>query len=825
VAKQLRRISGNIKDVGAIVFGQSYLNKLNSSKKKTIFLAALGCVAIAGYFWLITGSDLGKISDLLRQTVSKQTILEKATQAYQSSELAEFDLPLDIDLKLNDNLFTYAEIHLNNQLPDAFYPIASWDMTWSGKTETKEVDDQPVYYKVKYDLAGNLVRLEQDAPELKRPPNFKEAEALAEAKLFLQNHNVDTSVTQLTNKSTTQDERVLTYDLTFSKPSPVSADLRESYAVRIVGRNIVRYRARVVFDRDQPLTPASHQSAKIISHVVAMAVWTLIAVFLIAGFFKRLRHDEIEFKRAVRVGGGVFLLMFAMIALETWPEWLGVLVGGGLAGLLTGLGAFVVYAATDSFVRDSWPERLALTDVVCRGFVRVQELGKALLNSLFISGTTLLLFAASYWLVSKFALGYLEFEDEMLSILNGTSSFASGLLKNLISAIFIALMLMLFWTASIKKKIRNKVVLLVTLALFLNLSGLHLYYIRPTFMAFVIFVPLAILWAYYMLRFDFVAILIALFTVSSFLEFFFIKQVPGGHLSMPGMFAWLSVSALLATGIYLLLSKRSIQEFKHYTPEYVSRIAERERLHKELEIARTVQKRFLPQSLPTFAGLDLASVCEPAMEIGGDYYDFILTGSNSLGVVIGDVSGKGVSAAFYMTLAKGIIKTLSKKSSTPKRILSEMNIIFYENVPKGVFISVIYGEFDVERRVLTFARAGHNPLIMHKASSGATEFVLPKGLAIGLDGGTIFSETIEEVAIPFEENDVFVFYTDGLSESMNRNGDEFGEDRLQNIICRTTNGSAQDMLNHIREEVGKFTGDVEQHDDLTMVVVKVGSLA
>jgi serine phosphatase RsbU (regulator of sigma subunit) len=334
--------------------------------------------------------------------------------------------------------------------------------------------------------------------------------------------------------------------------------------------------------------------------------------------------------------------------------------------------------------------------------------------------------------------------------------------------------------------------------------------------------PFAIYLAYVVYKYDLFTVLLSLFTFYYLIDFSLVSLLPDGFLSIPGVVLAVSVIFMLAVGLYLFYSKVSSKDFEKYVPEYVSRIAERERFLKELEIARSVQMRFLPQSVPAFPNLEIACICRPAMEVGGDYYDFVRDGDQCLSVVIGDVSGKGVSAAFYMTMAKGIIKTLSKSNKLPKELLTEMNTIFYENAPRDVFISVIYGQFDMKQRKLTFARAGHNPLIVRKRMIGEPELINPKGLAIGLESGQLFSTTIEERSLSIEPEDVFVFYTDGISESMNKNGEEFGEERLGQIISQNAHHSAQTILDKITQEINKFAKNTTQHDDFTMVVVKVG---
>jgi serine phosphatase RsbU (regulator of sigma subunit) len=209
------------------------------------------------------------------------------------------------------------------------------------------------------------------------------------------------------------------------------------------------------------------------------------------------------------------------------------------------------------------------------------------------------------------------------------------------------------------------------------------------------------------------------------------------------------------------------------------------------------------------------------MEVGGDYYDFVQLDERRLSVLIGDVSGKGVSAAFYMTMVKGIIKTLSRKSRQPAALLAEANEIFWENAPRNVFVTVIYGVFDLVEKTLTIASAGHNPLIVWKKKTNATKLMNPRGVGLGLVNPDRYKSIIESVTIPIEEGDIFVFYTDGVSESMNARQEIFGEERLQEAVRTSAHLSSRAIQKNIVETVSRFSGKAPQHDDFTMVVVKV----
>jgi serine phosphatase RsbU (regulator of sigma subunit) len=285
---------------------------------------------------------------------------------------------------------------------------------------------------------------------------------------------------------------------------------------------------------------------------------------------------------------------------------------------------------------------------------------------------------------------------------------------------------------------------------------------------------------------------------------------------------------LLALPMLFIIGGQLIRRFgkteidaRALQPDYLDRLAEKERMKRELEIARRVQLSFLPRQLPKIDGLDLAALCIPANEVGGDYYDFVKLDKNRLGVLIGDVSGKGVSAAFYMTLTKGIIKSSVQENLSPSQVLIRANQLFYENVERGIFVSLIYGVFDLEKRTFTSARAGHNPILLMRRLQQNAVFVSPQGLALGLDHGEVFARNIQEQTLVLNNGDVFVFYTDGFTEAMNGRAEEFGESRLIEVLSNGVDVSSVDTINNLHNAVQIFTNATQQHDDMTMVVVKI----
>ncbi|HEX6739407.1 MAG TPA: SpoIIE family protein phosphatase [Vicinamibacteria bacterium] len=249
--------------------------------------------------------------------------------------------------------------------------------------------------------------------------------------------------------------------------------------------------------------------------------------------------------------------------------------------------------------------------------------------------------------------------------------------------------------------------------------------------------------------------------------------------------------------------------------------AEKERLEEELRIAREIQMSLLPQGSVNMSGLRLAALCLPANEVGGDYYDLLPLSETRLGVLVADVSGKGTSAALYMAELKGLVLSLSRIHQSPARLLSEANRILARNLDSRSFITMTYAVVDTAARRLCFARAGHNPLIHFEAGSGRTRVLSPPGMGLGMDPGDRFDAVLQEMEVPLASGDVFLFFTDGLSEAMNVRAELFGERRLRDVLEQAESLSSDELKERILAEIRGFVGDAAQHDDMTLVVLKV----
>jgi sigma-B regulation protein RsbU (phosphoserine phosphatase) len=255
--------------------------------------------------------------------------------------------------------------------------------------------------------------------------------------------------------------------------------------------------------------------------------------------------------------------------------------------------------------------------------------------------------------------------------------------------------------------------------------------------------------------------------------------------------------------------------------------ADKKRLEEELRIARQIQMSLLPRGPLDVPGLSVSGLCVPAREVGGDYYDFFKLPGDLLGVLIADVSGKGTSAALYMAELKGLVLSLSQIYLSPRQLLVEVNRIISDNLDTRSFITMTYAVIDLTAARMTYARAGHTPLIYMRSGGGPEEPVkvlVPSGMVVGLripGAHEKFMDLLEEESIDLMNGDVIVLYTDGISEAMNANADLFGDSRLSRIVEEHGHLDSSELRERILREIEAFVGAADQHDDMTMILMKV----
>ncbi len=248
--------------------------------------------------------------------------------------------------------------------------------------------------------------------------------------------------------------------------------------------------------------------------------------------------------------------------------------------------------------------------------------------------------------------------------------------------------------------------------------------------------------------------------------------------------------------------------------------SEKRAMESELHNAREVQRILLPQKDPVLSGYRISGTNLPARIISGDYYDYLDLGEGRFGIVIADVSGKGVPAGLLMAMCRSALRCFAPGCSSPSEVLAAVNRQLYEDIREDMFISMAYVIIDPSNGSLVMARAGHDPALLFRRSSGKVETIRSPGLALGVDGGAVFERVTKDHSIELEAGDCILLYTDGVREAVNVQGDEFGMDRMSDTFRASAPSGAEAVLGEMQSVVRDFTGDGPQMDDITLVAIE-----
>ncbi len=247
--------------------------------------------------------------------------------------------------------------------------------------------------------------------------------------------------------------------------------------------------------------------------------------------------------------------------------------------------------------------------------------------------------------------------------------------------------------------------------------------------------------------------------------------------------------------------------------------AEKLRMEIDLEFARKIQQGLLPKTIPSINGLDISGEMIPALQVGGDYFDLLKISDSKIFVVVGDVSGKGLAASLYMAKLQTMIQLSCNNDKTPKDILIELNSHFYKSIERNSFVTITLALFDTQNRKLKFCRAGHMPLL--EVTNDSVLSYRTQGIGVGLEKGIIFENTLIEEEVLLKEGQIFAFFSDGITETMNESTDLFGESKLSEVLLKNAELQANTILKNVWDEIIYYRGNAAQNDDMTMVLVKI----
>ncbi|MCX6168762.1 MAG: SpoIIE family protein phosphatase [Ignavibacteriales bacterium] len=257
----------------------------------------------------------------------------------------------------------------------------------------------------------------------------------------------------------------------------------------------------------------------------------------------------------------------------------------------------------------------------------------------------------------------------------------------------------------------------------------------------------------------------------------------------------------------------SIENARLYESE-----TEKQKMERDLENARKIQETLLPKVFPKIEGLDFSGKMIPAMHVGGDYFDLIKISEKKLFVVVGDVSGKGLSASFYMSKLQTMIRLYCTDGKSPRDVLIDVNKNIYENIERGWFITVSLALFDLDTKRVTFCRAGHPGMI--RIRNGECDTFASGGMGVGLDKGELFNSSLEEESLQLQREDLFFIYSDGVTELMNSANQFYGEARLEKLLVENFNHNCSQIEKILLNDLNEFRGKVPQYDDITVLSIK-----
>ena len=569
--------------------------------------------------------------------------------------------------------------------------------------------------------------------------------------------------------------------------------------------------------------------------VIFIIFLMFIAIFL---FLKKYHQGEIW----ISVGRSFFILYFIISLLHLinlWPaigfgaqfgelSFLNIrimlfLIYGLIINFFMALLVFTSWTVGESYARSLWPHKLKGIDAFIKGHFYTIDSGAAIMRGFVIGSAFSLCYLAAELILNKPGAKIFISPTNLYDSFN---SFIPGvhIIFNSLTTAFLAAIAVTFFVVNISfQRWKNKWLSIVLSGLVTTL-GFIVAATPPSLNNFIINIIVGFLFgcgiAYIYFLFDLLTILSLHFYAAVISNAFTL------YASSNSFFNWNFVIVLLvlisAPALYILSRiKKEEFELKNYgLPSHVQRISERERLKKEMEIAAKVQLSLLPKEEPKIPGYEVSSISIPAVEAGGDYFDFVKLSNNKIGIAIGDVSGKGVGAAIYMTLTKGILQAHAEEDASPRNVLGKVNRLLYKTIEKNSFVSMFYAILDVNNHKILYSRAGHNPGILCSQTDGETKLLFGKGMALGLEEGSIFTSTLHEEEIEIKQGDVFVLYTDGFTEAMNFENELYGEEKLINLIKNNRNSSSHDLLNIVLKDVNDFVKDYAQHDDMTMLIVK-----
>jgi phosphoserine phosphatase RsbU/P len=742
-----------------------------------------------------------------------------------------YNISLSIFLQQYMSLRDANRIMRQSDEPFYFWQVNVYDRSLPRGVAPQEFQ---VYILPNGDRAGYNRLLQPNAPG----ENLTEAQAGEIVSAYIDRHTVSLEGYQLQRSSANRLDNRTDWEFIWQKDEGTMG-LEKTILIRLqgdeVGSAILRIQPPKAFMDEFYQEQTLFQFMTLLNYLFIFILFFLVVVT----FLKRYHEGEVGVQTAVMVLIGVYIISILdhlnvfyylghdfglgqmnRVNVRLVIFSISLLIIMPFFHVLT----FAGWSVGESFSRTLWNEKLRGFDALLQRKIFTFPLGISLVRGY---GFGMLGIGVSMFVLA-FMLESFEFSALTINISGIPESFVPGLQPVLV-ALWVATMseivFRMFMISYLKGRLGKTWIGVVASVVLWTLAGMAVWSpvvsVVPGWFTIVLVACFGAWFAFLFLRYDLVTAITANFVTIALTLAMPLFVAEGRFYEVN---AYLFAAFMVVPFVIGMVGVIRGKDFR-YTPDtippHIKRISQRERMSKELEIARAVQMSLLPKETPHIEGFDIAGVCIPAQEVGGDYFDYVKIENGNLGIAIGDVSGKGVPAAIYMTLTKGVLQSHAESLISPKDVLIKVNYQLYGTIERNTFVSMVYAILDVEKKSMRYARAGHNPVMLAQLNSESIRSLLPKGIALGLDRGSVFTQSLEEHTIQLKSGDIVTFFTDGVTEARRSINSEFGEARFTDVIKRYRSQSSRTIIRQVVHEIRKFSGEYPQHDDMTIVIVKV----
>lgn len=576
--------------------------------------------------------------------------------------------------------------------------------------------------------------------------------------------------------------------------------------------------------------------ANIVFNTFSILVYFIVTLMGLVLFLKLYHDGQIGVRNALIVGGIIyFAQVFYIVNLwdvfgvgtnfgsvsHIYTKWILLGVQMVISYVYIFVNSFSTWAVGDHYLRTDKPALLYGIDSIFNGKFFTKNVGRELPIGFVYGAIIFGVIGVVNYLMIILADARPLMNDRFIGY---TSPLFAMLLIALISIAFDEVVFRKFFTTFLKRKINSLFIVLIISGItyaFFNVFFGNFFNFWPGYFSLIPYFIFGFVQAWVFWKYGLLSAMSSSVLFVSLLNLTYVFAADNLFFTIQGSILITILIIAFMIGMYGLLKGKTFEYSQSSEPQHVKRIKERARMQQELEIAKKVQLGLLPKEQPLIEGFDIAGICIPALEVGGDYFDFIHLQDGKLGLAIADVSGKGVPAAIYMTLTKGILQSHAESTLSPKSVLSKVNSLMYRTIERSWYVSMFYAVLNPLDKKLIFSRAGHNPAIVLNTPKNEHHLLQPAGIGLGLEMGDIFTKTLVEGELQLESGNTLVFYTDGFTEAMNEKEDEYGEERFLNFLSENDNGSASEIVQKAIKEIKGFQGNAPQHDDMTMVVLKI----